>query len=171
MRRLEQTSGDKRISAGGRIRFGLVRSAARVPANVVVESMTRVRVDRWQVQRLSLFDDRPQGKFVELMKTSDRKTGKPRTMAFDSSGERVDPDAMMADILSARVKRFGKLDEDLDRVLRRASDDVVVMSHSVTDSAAAMTEFDTVAFYLSKNASSPNYDFIVTEVDVVRSGP
>lgn len=119
----ELTSGDKRISAGGRIRFGLVRSAARVPANVVVESMTRVRVDRWQVQRLSLFDDRPQGKFVELMKTSDRKTGKPRTMAFDSSGERVDPDAMMADILSARVKRFGKLDEDLDRVLRRASDD------------------------------------------------
>lgn len=119
----ELTSGDKRISAGGRIRFGLVRSVARVPANVVVESMTRVRVDRWQVQRLSLFDDRPQGKFVELMKTSDRKTGKPRTMAFDSSGERVDPDAMMADILSARVKRFGKLDEDLDRVLRRASDD------------------------------------------------
>lgn len=119
----ELTSGDKRISAGGRIRFGLVRSAARVPANVVVESMTRVRVDRWQVQRLSLFDDRPQGRFVELMKTSDRKTGKPRTMAFDSSGERVDPDAMMADILSARVKRFGKLDEDLDRVLRRASDD------------------------------------------------
>lgn len=119
----ELTSGDKRISAGGRIRFGLVRSAARVPANVVVESMTRVRVDRWQVQRLSLFDDRPQGRFVELMKTSDRKTGKPRTLAFDSSGERVDPDAMMADILSARVKRFGKLDEDLDRVLRRASDD------------------------------------------------
>lgn len=130
----ELTSGDKRISAGGRIRFGLVRSAARVPANVVVESMTRVRVDRWQVQRLSLFDDRPQGKFVELMKTSDRKTGKPRTMAFDSSGERVDPDAMMADILSARVKRFGKLDEDLDRVLRRASDDekvsVAIWAHA-----------------------------------------
>jgi Subtilase family len=119
----ELTSGDKRVSTGGRIRFGLVRTAARVPANVVVESMTRVRVDRWQVQRLPLFDDRPQGKFVELMKTSDRKTGKPRTLAFDASGERVDLDAMMADILSARVKRFGKLDEDLDRVLRQASDD------------------------------------------------
>lgn len=119
----ELADGDKRISTGGRIRFGLVRSAARVPANVVVESMTRVRVDRWQVQRLPLFEDRPQGKYVELMKASDRKTGKPRTLAFDASGERVDPDAIMADVLSARVKRFGKLDEDLDRVLRRASDD------------------------------------------------
>jgi hypothetical protein len=118
----ELTSGDKRVSTGGRIRFGLVRSTARVPANVVVESMTRVRVDRWQVQRLSLFDDRPQGKYVELMKASERKTGKPRTFAFDASGERIDPDAMMAEILNARVKRFGKLDEDLDRVLRRASD-------------------------------------------------
>jgi hypothetical protein len=55
--------------------------------------------------------------------------------------------------------------------VRRASDEVVVMSHSVTDSVTAMTEFDTVAFYLSKNSSSPNYDFIVTEVDVIRSTP
>ena len=55
--------------------------------------------------------------------------------------------------------------------VRRASDEVVVMSHSVADSVTAMTEFDTVAFYLSKNSSSPNYDFIVTEVDVVRTDP
>lgn len=118
----ELTSGDKRVSTGGRVRFGLVRSAARVPANVVVESMTRIRVDRVRVQRLPLFDDRPQGKYVELMKTSDRKTGKPRTFAFDESGERIDHDALMAEVLRARVKRFGKLDEGLDRVLRSASD-------------------------------------------------
>ena len=43
----------------------------------------------------------------------------------------------------------------LDYEVRRASDDVVVMSHSVADSVAAMTEFDTVAFYMSKNASQP----------------
>ncbi|HEU4756985.1 MAG TPA: hypothetical protein VFS72_10010, partial [Agromyces sp.] len=30
---------------------------------------------------------------------------------------------MVAGVLRARVERFGKLDEDLDRVLRRASDD------------------------------------------------
>jgi hypothetical protein len=55
--------------------------------------------------------------------------------------------------------------------VRRASDDVVVMSHSVTDGAASMTEFDTVAFYLSKNSSSANYDFVLTEVDVTRTDP
>ena len=118
----ELTSGDKRVSTGGRIRFGLVRSAARVPASVVIENMTRVRVDRWQVQRLPLFAPRPQGNYVELMKVSDRKTGKPRTLAFDANGERVDHDAMSAKILSARVKRFGKMHEDLDRVLRGAAD-------------------------------------------------
>jgi hypothetical protein len=55
--------------------------------------------------------------------------------------------------------------------VRRAADDVVVMSHSVEDAAASMTAFDTVAFYMSKQTLSANYDFIVTEVDVVRTGP
>jgi pectate lyase len=55
--------------------------------------------------------------------------------------------------------------------VRRAADGVVVMSHSVEDAAAAMTEFDTVAFYMSKATASANYDFIVTEVDVIRTAP
>jgi pectate lyase len=55
--------------------------------------------------------------------------------------------------------------------VRRASDGVLVMSHSAEDGAAAMTAFDTVAFYLSKNTASPNYDFVLTEVDVIRTGP
>jgi hypothetical protein len=55
--------------------------------------------------------------------------------------------------------------------VRRASDDLVVMSHSVEDAAVSMTEFDTVAFYMSKATASATYDFILTEVDVVRAGP
>jgi hypothetical protein len=34
-----------------------------------------------------------------------------------------------------------------------------------------MTEFDTVAFYLSKASTSANYDLVLTEVDVDRTGP
>jgi len=34
-----------------------------------------------------------------------------------------------------------------------------------------MTEFDTVAFYQSKNSASPNYDFLLHEVVVTRSAP
>ena len=55
--------------------------------------------------------------------------------------------------------------------VRRVSDGLVVMSHSVEDAAASMSEFDTVAFYMSKNSASANYDFILTEVDVIRTGP
>ena len=55
--------------------------------------------------------------------------------------------------------------------VRRVSDDTVIMSHSVEDSAAGMTEFDTVAFYQSKNSASPTYDLLLHEVQVSRSGP
>jgi pectate lyase len=51
----------------------------------------------------------------------------------------------------------------------RVSDGAVVMSHTETDTAATMTSFDTVAFYLSKNAASLNYDFVLNQVLVTRS--
>ena len=55
--------------------------------------------------------------------------------------------------------------------VRRASDDAVVMSGSAEDAAASMTEFDAVAFYLSKNSASPTYDLLLHEVQVARSTP
>jgi pectate lyase len=55
--------------------------------------------------------------------------------------------------------------------VRRLSDSVVVMSHTVTDAATSMTAFDTVAFYLSKAGASANYDFVLNEVEVTRTDP
>ena len=53
----------------------------------------------------------------------------------------------------------------------RVSDQLVIMSHTAEDAAAAMAAFDTVAFYVSKASTGPNYDLVLTEVDVERSGP
>jgi pectate lyase/pectin methylesterase-like acyl-CoA thioesterase len=50
--------------------------------------------------------------------------------------------------------------------LRDAATGSVVMTYSATQEAASFTQFDTVAFYLSKNASSANYNFIIKAVDV-----
>jgi hypothetical protein len=50
--------------------------------------------------------------------------------------------------------------------LRDATTGSVVMSYSATQEAASFTQFDTVAFYLSKNAASANYNFIIKAVDV-----
>lgn len=55
--------------------------------------------------------------------------------------------------------------------VRRLADGVVVMAHTVTDASTSMTAFDTVAFYLSKNGASANYDFVVNEVEVTRTDP
>lgn len=45
------------------------------------------------------------------------------------------------------------------------------MSGSAEDAAASMTEFDAVAFYLSKNSASATYDLLLHEVQVARSTP
>jgi hypothetical protein len=54
--------------------------------------------------------------------------------------------------------------------LRDAATGSVVMSFSATQPAASFTQFDTAAFYLSKNASSANYNFIIKAVDVSLAG-
>jgi len=40
------------------------------------------------------------------------------------------------------------------------------MTYSAAQPASSFTQFDTAAFYLSKNASSANYNFIIKAVDV-----
>ena len=47
---------------------------------------------------------------------------------------------------------------------------IVVMTYSATHTAASFTQFDTAGFFLSKNASSANYNFIIKAVDVLLSG-
>ena len=54
--------------------------------------------------------------------------------------------------------------------LRDAATGGVVMTFSATQPAASFTQFDTAAFYLSKNASSANYNFIIKAVDVSLAG-
>jgi hypothetical protein len=118
----ELTTDGARTSEGGRIRFGLVRSAAKVPDGVAIENMVRLHIDKWHVERLPLFEPPPQESFVEIMKATDRESGAPVRLAFDERGRPVDPDEVLAGVWAARVERFGKLDEDLDRVLRGSSD-------------------------------------------------
>jgi pectate lyase len=54
--------------------------------------------------------------------------------------------------------------------LRNATTGSVVMTYSAVQAAASFTQFDTVAFYLSKASGSANYNFIIEAVDVSLSG-
>src|SRR5262249_56344052 len=54
--------------------------------------------------------------------------------------------------------------------LRDVTTGNVVMAYSATQAEASFTQFDTAAFFLSKNATSPNYNFIIKAVGVSHSG-
>ncbi len=112
----------QQVSPGGDIEFGLVRSAARVPSEVAVEHMVRLRVGPLGLTRIDHFDPSPRGKYVELMKASRRASGAPVALAFDETGARIDADALLDGIAVARAKRFGRLHPDLDARLRSMRD-------------------------------------------------
>jgi Subtilase family len=101
------------------IPFFVTDSMAQVPKSVRVYSMSRLRVGDMETERLRS-DRRPDGKFIELMKGSDRKTGAPIALAFDQSGRQVDADRIFRRLLAARVRKFGKLHETLHACLKKS---------------------------------------------------
>ena len=94
------------------IPFFVTNSVAKVPARLRVESMVRLRVDELDAVRLPI-DRRPRGRYIEIMKASDRKSGAPTALAFDQSGRRVDATRLLGRMQAARAKKFGKLQESL----------------------------------------------------------
>lgn len=107
------------VSGGGVLPFAVVRSRARVPRTVAIESMVRLRLGRLGTERLPLFEA-PGGRYVEVIKAEDRRSRRPVALAFDQTGRRVDAARLLAGIDAARAKAFGKLDEALYRARQRA---------------------------------------------------
>lgn len=112
------TDKSQRIEEDLQIPFFVTDSKAKVPGTVRVESMTRLRVQDLRTERLAT-DRRPPGKYIEVMKTSNRKTGAPVELAFDETGRRVEPERIFQRILENRVRKFGKLHETLHTRLQK----------------------------------------------------
>jgi Subtilase family len=104
--------------SGRRIPFSFVRSRARIPAEVAVESFTRLVVNGTTTRRLPAFAE-ASGRYIELMKGVRRDTGAPVDLAFNASGRPIDADAIWARLERARLRAFGKLSPALARRLRR----------------------------------------------------
>jgi Subtilase family len=115
---LASASG-KRLSTAGDLHFAVAQSRARIPTSVAIESMVRMRVDRFSTQRLSLFAAR-EGRYIEVMKGVDRRTEAPVSLAFDQSGKRIDAEQVLARIEVARAKEFGRMHESLFKVRQNA---------------------------------------------------
>jgi hypothetical protein len=112
----------KEITSGVSIPFQFVRSAAPIARGVAIESMARLRVEAGGTRQLPLYGT-VRGRFLELMKGTDRRTGRPVALAFNESGERVDADRILGELEAAQTKRLGKLHEDLYERLQQARPD------------------------------------------------
>jgi hypothetical protein len=101
------------------IPFFVTDSVAKIPSWLRVESMSRLRLGEFGAERVPS-DRRPQSRYIELMKASDRKSGAPVALAFDQSGRPVDADRIFQRLQKARVRKFGKLQETLHARLQKA---------------------------------------------------
>ena len=109
----------KRLSERVEVPFFVSDSRASVDRRLRVESIVRLRVERLGTVRLSAAQ-RPSGKFIEIMKAVDRKTGEPVELAFDQDGAKVDKDEIFDGIRQNRHEAFGKLHPALKEAVDRA---------------------------------------------------
>ena len=98
----------RRLSDRIEVPFFVSDSRAKVPARLRVESIVRLRVEKLGTVRLSAAK-RPAGKFIEIMKAVDRKTGSPVELGFDQDGKRINTSAIFRQIEKNRRATFGKL--------------------------------------------------------------
>src|SRR5262249_19356959 len=119
---LVSTEG-KRISDPVEIPFFVTDSRARVPSRQRVESIVRLQVGRLGTTRVSAAK-RPDGRYIEILKTVNRRTGKANELAFDQRGSRVNANAVFEKIRKARRSEYGKLHPTLKRAVagRRQGD-------------------------------------------------
>jgi hypothetical protein len=116
------SSSDGELAPEMAIPFHLVDSAARVPSDVAIESMARLKLTANGPERLPLYEP-VRGKYIEVMKGVNRRTQAPVALAFDETGKRVDETRLMKEHEKKRAAKLGKLHEHLQRRLRGARPD------------------------------------------------
>ena len=99
----------KHLSDRLEIPFVVTDSNAKVRSNLRVENFVRLRVNGTETERLPL-DEPVSGKYVEVMKAVDRRTGKPTELAFDERGKPIDHE-----------KLFAKVENSTARCIRRCT--------------------------------------------------
>lgn len=109
----------RRISGRLEVPFTVVTTVAKIPDRVRIESFVRIRLSDEGTERLGT-DSLPKGKYIDFVKATDRRSGKPVALEFDQDGEQVDGEAMLAEHQKALASRVGKVHPVLDAVARSA---------------------------------------------------
>lgn len=109
----------RRISESVEVPFTVVATAAKIPRRVRIESFVRVRLGAKGVERLGT-DSLPEGKYIDFIKATDRRSGRPLGLEFDQDGQRVDGEAHLAEHHKAVAAKIGKVHPALGAAARSA---------------------------------------------------
>jgi hypothetical protein len=110
----------KHLSDRLEIPFVVVDSKAKVRSSLRVANVVRLRVNGTDTERLPV-DEPVSGKYVEVMKVFDRKTGKATELAFDERGKPVDHEKLFAKLENSRRRKYGKVHPTLHAQLERSN--------------------------------------------------
>jgi len=124
------TPAGKRIDGALEVPFFVIDTTAPLPNNVRIESYVRVVVDGHTLRRASSRDE----SVYELFKGVGRTTRARWEGSYDRAGKAVDFDQIRAEVLKARLDRYGKLHPALyDRLGQRERDRIGVAIWLRTD--------------------------------------
>ncbi|MFC1540210.1 S8 family serine peptidase [Gemmatimonadota bacterium] len=104
------------------IPFFVTDSKARIPRNLRVSNISRLQIGEFDYTRLPA-DRRPSGKFIEIFKSTDRRTEKPQELVFDERGNQIDAAPFLQQPVRNRIRKYGKLHEALFHHLESTSAD------------------------------------------------
>ncbi|HKA63020.1 MAG TPA: S8 family serine peptidase [Methylomirabilota bacterium] len=126
------TPDNRRIEADLEIPFFVVDSAVPFPDDVSVQSYSRVSVRGDRIRRAARGDHA-----YEVVKGVHRAGGKPWAAAYDHAGQPVDFDRVRAQVMKARLDRYGKLEPRLhERVAGGGTEPLSVAAWLRTDRIA-----------------------------------
>jgi hypothetical protein len=116
------TSSGEKIPEAMEIPFFVTDSRAKVPSSLRIESMVRLRIGKNGTERVPSDERRP-GKFIEIMKATNRETGAPMELAFNEAGQKIDTQEIFTGIQNKQARGIGKLHESLSAHIRNLGTD------------------------------------------------
>ena len=95
----------KRLTDAFVLPFFVSDSRAKISSAIRVESIVRLRIERLGTVRVSS-TERPDGRYIEIMKAVNRKSGRAIELAYDRRGKRINAEEVFAKIRRECKKEF-----------------------------------------------------------------
>lgn len=130
------TPESKAVDVDLEIPFFVVDSKIPFPKDVKIESYSRVTLEGDRLRRTAPGESAS----YELMKGTHRADGKPWEGAFDKAGKQVDFNKVRAEIMKARLDRYGKLEPRLYERLSANTGQTLSVAVWLRENAPARTK-------------------------------